>query len=72
MHIYNTKDFLKTVLSLHKTDTLKLLFPTMLLVGLYSYGIAYLEIEYLDLTSKSTVTNDARNAWICNFAFACF
>ncbi|SKC00695.1 putative membrane protein [Soonwooa buanensis] len=57
MRIYNTKDFLKTVLSLHKTDTLKLLFPTMLLVGLYSYGIAYLEIEYLDLTSKSTVTN---------------
>ena len=45
MRLYNTKDFLKTVLSLHKTDTLKLLFPTMLLVGLYSYGIAYLEIE---------------------------
>lgn len=57
MHIYNTKDFLKTVLSLHKTDTLKVLFPTMLLVGLYSYGIAYLEIEYLHLNSKSSVTN---------------
>jgi len=57
MYIYNTKDFLKTVISLHKTDTLKVLFPTMLLVGLYSYGIAFLELEYLHLNAKSGITN---------------
>lgn len=57
MYIYNTKDFLKTVLSLHKTDTLKVLFPSMLMVGLYSYGIAFLELEYLHLNAKSKVTN---------------
>lgn len=57
MYIYNTKDFLKTVISLHKTDTLKVLFPSMVIVGLYSYGIAYLELEYLHLNAKSGVTN---------------
>ena len=57
MRAYNTKNFLKILVSLHKTDTLKILFPTMLLVGAYSYGMYYLEVEYLDLTSKSSVNN---------------
>lgn len=57
MRAYNTKNFLKILVSLHKTDTLKILFPTMLLVGAYSYGIYYLEVEYMDLTSKSSVSN---------------
>ena len=57
MRAYNTKNFLKILVSLHKNDTLKILFPTMLLVGAYSYGMYYLEVEYLDLTSKSSVNN---------------
>ena len=57
MRAYNTKNFIKILVSLHKTDTLKILFPTMLLVGAYSYGMYYLEVEYLDLTSKSSVNN---------------
>ncbi|SIQ12248.1 putative membrane protein [Chryseobacterium sp. RU37D] len=57
MRVYNTKHFLKILFSLHKSDTLKILFPTMLLVGLYSWGIEYLEIEYLHLSSKSAVSN---------------
>ncbi|WP_345991092.1 bestrophin family ion channel [Chryseobacterium sp. Chry.R1] len=57
MRVYNTKHFLKILFSLHKSDTLKILFPTMLLVGVYSYGIEYLEVEYLHLTSKSAVSN---------------
>ena len=57
MRAYNTKNFLKILVSLHKNDTLKILFPTMLLVGEYSYGMYYLEVEYLDLTSKSSVNN---------------
>lgn len=57
MRVYNTKHFLKILLSLHKSDTLKILFPTMVLVGIYSYGIQYLEIEYLHLTVKSKVSN---------------
>ncbi|MCW3167733.1 hypothetical protein OMO38_04245 [Chryseobacterium sp. 09-1422] len=57
MRVYNTKNFLKILISLHKSDTLKILFPTMVLMALYSYGIQYLEIEYLHLTSKSKVSN---------------
>lgn len=57
MRVYNTKHFLKILFSLHKSDTLKILFPTMVLVDLYSYGIQYLEVEYLHLTSKSKVSN---------------
>jgi len=57
MRVYNTKNFLKILISLHKSDTLKILFPTMVLMGIYSYGIQYLEIEYLHLTSKSKVSN---------------
>ncbi len=57
MRVYNTKHFLKILFSLHKSDTLKILFPTMVLVGLYSWGIEYLEVEYLHLSSKSPVSN---------------
>lgn len=57
MRVYNTKHFLKILVSLHKSDTLKILFPTMLLMAVYSYGVMYLEIEYLHLTAKSKVSN---------------
>ncbi len=57
MRVYNTKNFLKILISLHKSDTLKVLFPTMVLVGIYSYAVYYLEVEYLNLTSKSSVSN---------------
>jgi len=57
MRVYDTKHFLKILFSLHKTDTLKLLFPSMIIVGLYSWGIEYLEVEYLHLTSKSGISN---------------
>ncbi len=57
MRVYNTKNFLKILVSLHKSDTLKILFPTMVLMAIYSYGIQYLEIEYLHLTAKSKVSN---------------
>ncbi|MBQ0151605.1 MAG: hypothetical protein KBS61_01760 [Chryseobacterium sp.] len=57
MRAYNTKHFIKILFSLHKSDTMKTLFPSMILVGLYSYGIQYLEVEYLHLTSKSGVSN---------------
>jgi len=57
MRVYNTKHFLKILFSLHKSDTLKILFPSMVLVGLYSWGVQYLELEYFHLTSKSGISN---------------
>jgi putative membrane protein len=57
MRAYNTKHFLKILFSLHKSDTLKILFPSMVLIGLYSWGVKYLEIEYFHLTTKSGISN---------------
>lgn len=57
MRVYNTKNFLKILVSLHKSDTLKILFPTMVLMAIYAYAIQYLEVEYLHLTVKSKVSN---------------
>ncbi|WP_294299223.1 bestrophin family protein [uncultured Chryseobacterium sp.] len=57
MRVYNTKHFLKILFSLHKSDTLKILFPSMILVGLYSWGIEYLELEYFQLNSKSGISH---------------
>ena len=57
MRAYNTKNFLKILVSLHKSDTLKILFPTIFLVGIYCYGVYYLEVEYLHLNSKSSISN---------------
>lgn len=57
MRVYNTKNFLKILVSLHKSDTMKILFPTMVLMAIYSYGVQYLEVEYLHLTAKSKVSN---------------
>ncbi|GEN75677.1 bestrophin family protein [Chryseobacterium hagamense] len=57
MRVYNTKHFLKILFSLHKSDTLKILFPSMILVGLYSWGIEYLELEYFRLNAKSGISN---------------
>ena len=57
MRVYNTKHFLKILFSLHKSDTLKILFPSMVLVGLYSWGVEYLELEYFHLNSKSGISN---------------
>lgn len=57
MRAYNTKNFLKILVSLHKSDTLKILFPTILLVGAYSLAVYFFELEYLRLTAKSTVSH---------------
>ncbi len=42
---------------MHKSDTMKILFPSLLGIALYSWGIYYLEIEYLKLTEKSEIKN---------------
>lgn len=57
MLIYNPRDWLKFLFQIHKSDTLRKLAPLMLFVLLYSFGVAYIEIEYLNLSEKSWVKN---------------
>lgn len=54
---YNTKDWLSVLFKFNKADTIRKLFPMILLISLYSWGIAYLEVEVLKLSDKSHVKN---------------
>lgn len=57
MHIYNPKEWFHSVLFVHKSDTLRKLYPYLLLTAAFSAGVAYLELEYLNLSQKSWVGN---------------
>lgn len=57
MTSYNPKDWISFIFNISKADTFRKLIPMMILIGLYSAVIAYLEIEYWDLPNDSPVKN---------------
>jgi len=57
MMIYNSKEWFKSVFYLHKSDTFRKLIPYLILMALLSWGIAYVELEYLKLSEKSWLKN---------------
>jgi putative membrane protein len=57
MEIYNSKEWVKSVLYIHKSDTVRTLLPYLIIAALFSWGIAYLELEYLKISEKSWVKN---------------
>lgn len=57
MHYYNNKNFFKILFSLNKSDTMKVLAPSLLGMAVYSFGIYYLEIYYFKLTENSPIKN---------------
>jgi putative membrane protein len=54
---YNPKDWLRFIFNFHKADTIRKLFPLMMIVALYSWGIAYLEMDYFHLSQNSHLKN---------------
>lgn len=54
---YNPKDWLAFIFRFHKADTFRQLFPLIILIGIYSTAVAYLELEYWDLPDDSHVKN---------------
>jgi ion channel-forming bestrophin family protein len=54
---YNPKDWITFIFRFHKSDTFRKLIPMMILIGLYSGAIAYLELVYWKLSEKSFVKN---------------
>ena len=54
---YNPKDWITFIFRFHKADTFRQLIPMMITIGLYSYGVAYLEMEYWKLSEDSYVKN---------------
>ena len=54
---YNPKDWITFIFRFHKSDTFRQLMPMMFVIGLYTYGVCYLEIEFWKLSEKSHVKN---------------
>lgn len=54
---YNPKDWIIFIFRFHESDTFRQLIPMMIFIGLYAGGIAYLEIEFWQLSDKSHVRN---------------
>ena len=54
---YNPKEWFAFIFKFHKSDTIRQLFPLIIAIGLYSAGIAYLELSYWKLSDKSYVKN---------------
>lgn len=54
---YNPKDWLRFLFNFHKADTIRKMFPLLVGMALYAYGIAYLEIEVFRLSEKSYIRN---------------
>ena len=57
MTSYNPKEWIGFIFSVSKADTFQKLIPMMLIIGVYSGIIGYLEIEYWDLPEDSHVKN---------------
>ncbi|MCH6199156.1 hypothetical protein MMU07_06190 [Aquiflexum sp. LQ15W] len=60
MFYYNSKDWFLAIFKITKADTIRPLIPTLIFIALYSWGIVYLEVNYLKLSENS----DARNITI--------
>lgn len=54
---YNPKDWLRFIFNIGRADTVRKLFPWLLLMIVYSYAIAWLELEYLHLSADSRLKN---------------
>lgn len=51
------KDWSSFIFRFHKSDTIRKLMPLILLMCLYSFAVAYLEIEHLQLADTSHIKN---------------
>lgn len=54
---YNPKDWITFIFKFHKSDTFRQLIPMMITIGLYSYLICYLELEYWKLNKDDNLKN---------------
>lgn len=57
MQVYNAKDWLGFIFKIHKSDTVRKLWPSIILMGLLSWLVAYLELDYFDLSQNSALKN---------------
>jgi putative membrane protein len=54
---YNPKDWITFIFRFHKSDTFRQLIPMMIVIGIYTYLVCFLEMEHWKLSEKSHVKN---------------
>lgn len=54
---YNPKHWLRFIFNFHKADTVRKMFPLLVGMAIYSWFIAFLEIEYFRLSESSHLRN---------------
>jgi putative membrane protein len=54
---YNPKEWFTFIFQIHKADTFRKLLPLMFAVSVYAGLVAYLELEYWQLSESSHVKN---------------
>ena len=54
---YNPKSWLQFIFSIHKTDTVRKMFPLLVGMAIYSWLVAFLELEYVRLSDQSQLKN---------------
>jgi putative membrane protein len=57
MKVYNPKDWLNSLKYLLHADQVKKIAPLVVIVAIFSWGVAYLELEYLKLSDNSNISN---------------
>jgi putative membrane protein len=54
---YNTKDWLTFIFRSRKSDTIRQLFPVMIVIGIYSAVVGYLEVVYFGIDENHYLKN---------------
>jgi putative membrane protein len=54
---YNPKEWVRYIFNIGKADTVRKLFPWMVLMTVYSAALAWLELEYFHLSASSNLKN---------------
>ena len=57
MVYYNPKDWFKPIFHFHRADTFRKLLPLLVVIGLVTAGIGYLEVKFLQLSAENYVKN---------------
>jgi len=57
MVLYNPKEWAFAIFRFHKADTFRVLFTSLLIICLYSWGVVYLETQYLKLSETAHAKN---------------
>jgi putative membrane protein len=57
MVTYDPKEWITPLFRFHKSDTFRKLFPLLIAISFFTWGIAYIEIKYLQLSQNSYIKN---------------